>query len=272
MKTILIATKLLLLSAFIIAAGGLFAQEKVEKQEPKKYSLHMVKDENGKEEIIDKTFASRAEMDAYMKEHKIDLPEAPEALAPAATPGEKIVIEKTIDKHNGKNNDKKEKKIIIIEKEEGSLGGNTDLEITYTNLNSDERAQVIQRLLNEKGKAVQIIQMKKPGQNVKSESQNTQPPTGIENLTPEQTSNLSDVTLFPNPANGQFHVTFNVVKPADIKLRITDLQGNEVYASALNNYSGKFEKDINRPDLAKGTYVLDITAGAEKKTTKVVMQ
>lgn len=252
----------MLLAALTMATQGVFAQEKAAPQAQNKYKVHLVKDVNGKEEVIDKTFDTKAEMEAFMKERGIDAPEAP---------GNNVVIEKTVNKKMNKKGDKMEKKIIIVEREESSIG-KTKLEISSEDLTAEERAKVIQALLDIQDKNIKVKILKALA--TKDEAPNAPGPThqpgplAVDNVP----ANISELTLSPNPNNGQFHVTFNVGKPADIKLRITDLQGNEIYASSLSNYSGKFEKDINRPDMAKGVYLLDVTAGTERKTTKVVMQ
>jgi hypothetical protein len=55
-------------------------------------------------------------------------------------------------------------------------------------------------------------------------------------------------------------------------LRVTDLNGKEVYAETFSGYSGRFEKEIKSANLSAGTYIVDIQAGNEKETTRVVMQ
>jgi hypothetical protein len=261
MKTIIATAKMLLAAGLIVATQGLFAQTDTLKKDDNKYRLHIVRDENGKKEVIDMAFATKAGMDDYIKQNKLDLP------------GE-MALPSPDEKSKKNNKDKKEKKIIIIEKDESGLNKDIDLEIGAAALTEEERLELIQQLLNIKGCKVRVIQITKTEPSKKTESTNNdneanRPPSVIDQPV---TCNLTDVKVFPNPSTGQFHVCFTVNKPSAIKLRISDLQGNEVYAYAVNNYSGIFDKDIIRPGLSNGTYLLDIEAGGEKETTKVVMQ
>jgi Secretion system C-terminal sorting domain len=53
---------------------------------------------------------------------------------------------------------------------------------------------------------------------------------------------------------------------------LVDMNGKEVYEEAMNNYSGKMEKDINAAGLSKGTYVVNVEAAGERATTTIVLQ
>ena len=97
-------------------------------------------------------------------------------------------------------------------------------------------------------------------------------PSVSEKASTETANNLSEVKVFPNPASGQFHVAFNIGKAADVMLKVTDLNGKEVYAETFNGYSGKFGKEIKSANLSTGTYIVNIQAGNETETTRVVMQ
>jgi hypothetical protein len=174
MKTIR-TSKTFLLSMLLLAASALFAQSaatgKTASQDEKKYRLYLVKDENGNKEVIDKTFSSKEEMDKYIEQNKIDVPEVsagPVPPTPPTPPCPATNSKSHGDKHDGKGCEQKEKKIIIIEKEEGSVNGQPSLEITYQNLSAEERAVIIQELLNQKGKEVQIVHQQKTVAPVKS--------------------------------------------------------------------------------------------------------
>jgi len=192
-------------------------------------------------------------MDAYLKDSKIDAHDELEQP----------------DNASAQNN--KEKKVVIIENDESGQNKDIDLEIGTKMLTAEERLALIQQLLEIKGAKLKVIQISKTTGMGKGESTNneaTQAPTaGI-----EAGNNLKDVKVYPNPNNGQFHVSFSVNEPSAVKVRITDLQGKELLAYSMSNYSGNFDKDIYRPGLSVGTYLLDIEAGGEKETTKVVMQ
>jgi hypothetical protein len=268
MKTLTnIAGAVVLISLLITAQLG-FAQQTPDKQEQQKFQIKIVKDENGKKEVIDKTFNNQEELDAYLKDNKMDMPEMnglPALQEITSSPGS-----------SARADGNKDKKIVISEQVENNADGNTSLAITYQNYSAEERAELIQNILNQKSKDVKV-EITKERQVRWTQSEVTQtpeppkPPSAIKE--PAETSaNLSEVKVFPNPATGQFNITFNVGKAADIQLRVTDLNGKEVYAEKFINYSGKFEKEIKAANLSTGTYIVEIQTGNEKNSIQVVMQ
>jgi len=155
MKTIPTTAKLLLLTVFTTATSILFAQSAAEpKAGTQQYRINIVKKENGKKEKIDRTFSSKEEMEAFAKANNIAMPTEDEK---AGTNGK---MEKTIDKKVIMKGDKKTKKVIIMEKEEGSLNPNPDLDITFTNLSATERAELVQQMLQRKDSKVEIQHVK----------------------------------------------------------------------------------------------------------------
>ena len=263
MKSLAHITGIVVLVLLMLAAQPGHAQQTPDRQEQQNYHIKIIRDENGKQEVIDKTFGSQQEMDAYMKDSKMDAPPMKDLPPmPPVTPGRE---------------EKKEKKIVISESEEGN--GHTSLNITYENYSAEKRAELIQKILNEDGSKVKVEilkQRKMDWARPEGSIQTPEPPkppmgAGIKEAG-EGWANLTDVKVFPNPANGQFHLSFGVGKASDVMLRVSDLNGREVYAETFKNYSGKFEKEISSANLTTGTYIVDVQAGGEKSTIKVVMQ
>ena len=260
MKTI----SLISAASLLLTTSGGFAQSSSEKTDQPTYRIKIVKEEIGKKEVTDKTFASKEELVAYAKENNIETPEAGTTILKTVkrTEGK----QKMREEQPNKNYIKKEKKIIIIEKDESSLGEKTDFEITLSNLTDKESGELVQEIINKKIGTLAVVNTA-----TKSEAQNT-PAEGTNVGINDKPNNLNSLKVYPNPSNSEFHVEFSVTKPCNVKLRINDMQGKEVYAEAMNNYSGKFEKNITRSDLSSGTYLMVIEAGNEKETTTVVMQ
>jgi len=259
MKTIAKVTGIMILASLMLTAQPGFAQQ-TDKQEQQSYHIKIIKDENGKQEVIEKTFASQQEMDAYLKDNKLDVPATNEPPMPPATPGKE---------------DKKEKKIVISEGEDGY--GRTSLDINYENFSAEERAEMIQNALNQKSGKVKVEMIKQRKVDMPHQDGSMLAPEAPKPITAirepaEAWANLTDVKVFPNPASGQFHLMFGVGKAADVMLRVTDLNGKEVYTETFKNYIGKFEKEISSANLITGTYIVDVQAGGEKSTTKVIMQ
>jgi type IV secretory pathway VirB10-like protein len=270
------ASRIMLIALVALASYNLFAQDNDSKPDSQKYRLYIVKDENGNKEVIDKTFASKEETDAYIKTNKIEAPETdmPEPPMPPMPPTPPVAPSAPGEKQSPV---KKEKKIIIIEKEEGGINGQTDFSIDLSQLSPDEASKVVQEVINMNVAKIEVVHVKKEvkndfpsGLNTTGEEKSDQR-VGINNTTASNSANVANLKVYPNPGR-QFHVECNVTKPGDVKLRILDMQGKEVYEEAMNTGAGKFEKDINAAGLGKGTYLMDVEAGGARATTTVVLQ
>jgi len=161
------------------------------------------------------------------------------------------------------------KKITITEKEEGGIGGKTNLEIVTNDLTAEERASIIQALMNIKGSKIEMKQVKVEKENA---SRSSEPPTAL-SINSVGKEAITGLKLYPNPNQGQFHVSFTTGQPSDVSLRMTDISGKQVYADVIKGHSGSFDKDIYiRPALSQGTYLLEAEANGQKITTQVVVQ
>jgi hypothetical protein len=277
---------LMLVALAALATGSLFAQDNDAKADKQKYSLHIIKDENGKTRIIDRTFGTKDEMDAFVKANDLDKAETdrPEPPTPPTPPNPPVGPNppsppSSPGKRQSKKNEVKEKKIIIIEKEEGGLNGKTGFTIDLSQLPEDEVIKVVQEIINlnlAKVEVQHIGNKKEINQAPASPRSSTEVDqdaqrTAIDPQPDANSANVANLKVYPNPGR-QFHVVCNVSKPCDVKLTMVDMNGKEVYEEAMNNYSGKLEKDINGAALGKGTYLLDVEAGSERATTTVVLQ
>ena len=311
MKTLSGIATTLLLVVVVATSLNLSAQSTDEKVDKEKYHINIIRDENGNKQVIDKTFSTKEEMDAFIKENKLDIPDLPMLIDTAMSPGQ--------------SGNKKSKKIIIIEREEGSAGGKTDLDIAFENFSPEERAALIQEMLDKKDRKVEIKQLH-TNSNFAQEKvtvlergegktgSNTELDIDFSNFTPEERANLiqemmgingsqieirqtqnismasekepshgttglsgieavSNLQLFPNPNNGQFHISFNTRQPANVQLRMTDMSGKEIYNEIVKSNNSTFNKDITLPPaISAGSYVLEAVCNGQKITTQVVVQ
>ncbi|HWB64251.1 MAG TPA: T9SS type A sorting domain-containing protein [Chitinophagales bacterium] len=257
MKSNTLYPKIMLLAILIAAIQLLPAQDTAQAQ--KKYRLCIVKVENGNKEVIDRNFSSKEELDAYVKDNKLEAPEEGDLPVPPVPPAPPAPPAKPGKKGKAMQH---EKKIIIIEKEEGSMDGQPDLMVDLSSLGDEDRAKALQELMDMVKGNVEVVhlQKKKAVVNTIPPAGNSQPPADVDG----STADVSGVNVYPNPGNGQFHLVFSVAKPLNVQVRITNMQGKEVYAEALNNYSGQYNKEINAPGLASGNYLLSIEAGGQK--------
>jgi hypothetical protein len=156
MKPITAFEKILLFAALMLGVQITFAQDNNQQSDEHKYRIYVVKDENGSKEVIDKTFGSKDELTAFVKENKLEMPEAGKD-----SPGqEEVIIKKTKggkEKAGNEQGEKSEKKITIIEKEEGDGKNPSDFEIILHGLSANERANLTQQLINMNLGKVEIV-------------------------------------------------------------------------------------------------------------------
>jgi hypothetical protein len=93
--------------------------------------------------------------------------------------------------------------------------------------------------------------------------------SGIKNIE----NNYTDVVVYPNPNNGAFTVSVNVV--ADEKntnFILTDLTGRIIYKEQLDTHAGLNAYQINTSNIAKGTYFFEISNAQAKTVKKIIVQ
>ncbi len=89
----------------------------------------------------------------------------------------------------------------------------------------------------------------------------------------EYQNNSTDVDIFPNPNNGVFTVSVNsTVNAKNTVVRLTDITGREIYRGQTDIYTGKNSLPMNISNLAKGTYLLQISNEQNNTVKKLIIQ
>jgi len=78
------------------------------------------------------------------------------------------------------------------------------------------------------------------------------------------------ITLYPNPNNGSFMLTYNAALAADIKISVTNVLGQEVYATQQNNVA-KTTQPINLNNVANGTYFVHVQGADVNYVQKIIV-
>lgn len=82
---------------------------------------------------------------------------------------------------------------------------------------------------------------------------------------------IDELTFSPNPGKGKFDLGFELVKKGDVEIRITDLNGKELFKESLKNFKGEYKKQIDISDNSKGIYLLNIRQDNRQLCKKIVI-
>ncbi len=91
--------------------------------------------------------------------------------------------------------------------------------------------------------------------------------TGINEVNVES----SIVSIYPNPNNGQFTLTFTTVELMNYNIQLHDANGKLVFENELKNFTGSYSKEVDVTKNGKGEYFLSITNSKNQKIEKVIV-
>ena len=91
--------------------------------------------------------------------------------------------------------------------------------------------------------------------------------TGVADLAIE-----NSLSVFPNPSNGAFTVSFNATNSDNYTVKISNTLGRIVYTEALNNFSGAYSKQMDIASFGKGMYMLSISDSKNNAVRKAIVQ
>lgn len=88
------------------------------------------------------------------------------------------------------------------------------------------------------------------------------PTTGVTN----QISAINDISISPNPSNGNFSVNLNALPGSNVTMTVCNILGKKLIEKQLN--TGKNEVNLN---YTAGVYVATLNAGSDTRTVKIVV-
>jgi hypothetical protein len=92
--------------------------------------------------------------------------------------------------------------------------------------------------------------------------------TGIKTIE----NNISDVSVFPNPATENVTVELNVKKASPINFKLVDLTGKLIKEINADEVFGNYKTSISITDIAKGSYFLKISTDDGVEVKKIMIQ
>ena len=91
--------------------------------------------------------------------------------------------------------------------------------------------------------------------------------TGVQAL-----SYVNGLTIYPNPSEDVFTITFNSEKTQGYKLSVLNVLGEILYAEKLNDFIGVYSKQVSLSSYSKAIYFLEIETEDGKINKKLVLQ
>ncbi len=94
------------------------------------------------------------------------------------------------------------------------------------------------------------------------------------NLVNDFIDTQNDLLIYPNPSNGDFTVSYKVLKPADVRIDIFDEKGSllKTIVNISNQYSGKYQIPVNMIEFNNGIYFVKMLNNDKLTTSKLILQ
>lgn len=92
--------------------------------------------------------------------------------------------------------------------------------------------------------------------------------TGIE----KHDSFLNSIIVYPNPSTENINLSLNLKKSQQVNIEITDLSGKSIRTKNAGNLQGESIQTINITGIAKGTYLVRVSAEEGTEVRKIVIE
>ncbi|MAO01907.1 MAG: hypothetical protein CMD05_03135, partial [Flavobacteriales bacterium] len=83
---------------------------------------------------------------------------------------------------------------------------------------------------------------------------------------------LSDLSIYPNPSNGMFYITFSSYKNMDFDIFLVDIIGKNILIDSKKMFAGKYKKVFDLSQFSKGVYVISININNMNKKIKFILK
>jgi hypothetical protein len=94
-------------------------------------------------------------------------------------------------------------------------------------------------------------------------------PVGIN--APEMPQLESSIYIFPNPANDQATIEYELSQPGNVDISVFDINGKLVIQEQLSQASGSHQYQLNCSNIPRGMYVVSVRTGNTVKTSKFIV-
>ncbi|MFI5218166.1 MAG: FG-GAP-like repeat-containing protein [Bacteroidia bacterium] len=80
------------------------------------------------------------------------------------------------------------------------------------------------------------------------------------------------ISVYPNPNNGQFIISFTTTIATDVKVEVINVEGKIVYSDSKTAVAGEYKNNIELKNAAQGIYLMKIKTGEEEVQRKITVQ
>ena len=87
----------------------------------------------------------------------------------------------------------------------------------------------------------------------------------------EEANNPYLLSIFPNPNDGNFNVSFNVLDKGAYRLELTNALGQLIFKDQISEYTGLYKKQLSVVDYGKGVYTITLTNEKQEVVKKMVV-
>ena len=84
--------------------------------------------------------------------------------------------------------------------------------------------------------------------------------------------NINNLSIFPNPSEDVFNITFSSEKKQDIEIRIFKAIGECAFIESKQKFIGEYTTKINLSEYSKSIYFLEIETQEGVITKKLILQ
>ncbi len=86
----------------------------------------------------------------------------------------------------------------------------------------------------------------------------------------EETGAMNEITLFPNPNDGDMNVSFSLNNAQQVRLTVMDISGKELKSTIINGRTGENVIMIDNTGIASGVYFVRLNTESTDKTLQFI--
>lgn len=83
---------------------------------------------------------------------------------------------------------------------------------------------------------------------------------------------IQELNLAPNPSNGHTEISLVLPKKGNTTISVYSIDGKKIYEEKLNDFTGKYHKQLDLSANPKGIYFLNVRQNHESITKKLIVQ